>query len=339
MIEKFFCEKGKSLFLSLMCLNLTFFNSIIVSGLGRAEDTIVVDRIVAVVNDELITLYDLNRALDPYAKNIKALGYSADKARKTLFKIRSDLINELIDRMLADQEIKKYKLSVTDAEIDSAIERVKAARQYTDEDLRTGLAQQGLTMEDYRKELKEQLLRRRLVNLEVQSKIVITEENIQAYYENHREKFAGEKKYHLWNIFMTISPYAADSEKRSAYKKMEAILVKLQQGQSFESLTSDVFISSLKAKGGDLGLFLLKELSPQLQEVVKTMTAGDFSSILEADVGYQIIYVQKIIEAPAKTVAEVKNEIHEILYRELVDNKYQKWLEDLRKRSHIKIIN
>ena len=120
---------------------------------------------------------------------------------------------------------------------------------------------------------------------------------------------------------------------------MEAILAKLQEGQSFESLTNDDFISSLKAKGGDLGLFLLKELSSQLQEVVQTMAAGEFSPILKADVGYQIIYVQNIIEAPAKTIAEVRNEKHEILYRELVDNKYQKWLEDLRKRSHIKIIN
>jgi peptidyl-prolyl cis-trans isomerase SurA len=194
-------------------------------------------------------------------------------------------------------------------------------------------------MEDYRKEFKEQLLRRKLVNLEVQSKIVITEENIKAYYENHTEKFGGEKKYHLWNIFVNISPYAADSEKRAAYRNMEAILAKLQQGQSFESLTNDDFLSSLKAKGGDLGLFLLKELSPQLQEVVQTLAAGEFSPILKADVGYQIIYVQNIIEAPAKAIAEVRNEIHEILYRELVDNKYQKWLEDLRKRSHIKIIN
>jgi len=339
MTKKFFYEKGKSFFLRLLFFIITFFSTIIVVGLGLAQDSMVVDRIVAVVNDELITLYDLNQTLEPYAKNIKALGYSADKERKMLFKLRSDLINELIDRMLADQEIKKYKLTVTETEIDRAVEQIKAARHYTDEDFRAGLAEQGLTMEDYRKELKEQLLRRRLVNLEVQSKIVITEENIKAYYENHPEKFAGEKKYHLWNIFMNISPYAADSEKRSAYRKMEAILAKLQQGQSFESLTNDDFLSSLQAKGGDLGLFLLKELSPQLQEVVPTMAAGEFSAILNTDVAYQIIYVQNIIETPAKTIAEVRNEIHETLYRELVDNKYQKWLEDLRMRSHIKIIN
>ena len=318
---------------------MVIYGTIALSALAPAEDAIVVDRIVAVVNVEIITLYDLNQSFEPFARNIKALGYSPEKENETLFKVRSDLLNELIDAKLSDQEIKKHKLTITEKEIDDAIERIKAARYYTDEDLRAGLAQQGLTMEDYRKELKEQLLRSKLVNLEVKSKIVITKENIQAYYDNHREKYGGEKKYHLWNIFLKIDPYADDSEKRSASEKMEAILAKLRQGQSFESLAEDNFISTLGAHGGDLGLFLYNELSPQLQESVAKMKAGEFSSVLNMDNGYQIVYLQKIIETPAKNLAEVENEIQNILYKELVDNKYQVWLEDLRNRSHIKIIN
>jgi peptidyl-prolyl cis-trans isomerase SurA len=326
-------------FWGLLHLNLSFCSVMIFSGLGLAQETIVVDRIVAAVNDKLITLYDLNQAFEPYAKNIKALGYAADKERKMLLKVRSDLLNQLIDSKLADQEIEKHKLKITKNEIDNAIEQIKAVRSYTDEDLLAGLAQQGLTMEDFRKELKEQLLRRKLVTLEVQSKIVITNDSLQAYYDSHPEKYAGEKKYHLWNIFVNTSSYAKDSEKRSALKRMEAILVKLRQGQNFESLANDDFLASVQAKGGDLGLFLLKELSPQLQKVVGDMEAGESSSILDTEYGYQIIYVQKIIEAPAKSLSEVENEIRDILYKELVDNKYQEWLEDLRKRSHIKIIN
>jgi peptidyl-prolyl cis-trans isomerase SurA len=68
------------------------------------------------------------------------------------------------------------------------------------------------------------------------------------------------------------------------------------------------------------------------------MKAGDFSPILKTDMGYQIIFVQKIVEAESKSLATVKSEIHEILYNEAVDNRFKKWLEDLRKRSHIKII-
>jgi peptidyl-prolyl cis-trans isomerase SurA len=297
-----------------------------------------VDRIVAVVNEEIITLYDLNRIFEPYAKNVKALNYSKDKERQMLFKVRSDLLKELVDRKLADQEIKRNKLVVTEEEIDKTIEQLKTSRSFTDEELRAGLAEQGLTIEDYRKQVKEQLLRSRLINIEVKSKIVITDENIQAYYDSHREKYVGEQKYHLWNIYIALSQYASDSDKRAARKKMESILEKLNGGGAFQDLTQDDFIASLGAKGGDLGLFLIKELSPQLQKVVENMKAGEFSAIIDMNNVYQILYVEKIIEATSKSVEEVRGEIEDILFKELINDKYQEWLNELRRRSHIKII-
>lgn len=322
-----------------LVIAVAIFSTILFSGVALAEELALVDRIVAVVNNELITLYDLNQKFEPYVKNIKALGYDEDMERKTLFKVRSDVLNQLIDNMLAGQQTEKYKLTVTEKEIDSSIERIKSARYYTDEDLRAGLAQQGLTMEDFRKEIKEQLLRGKLVNLEVKSKIVVTMQNIKSYYDSHPEKYVGEKKYNLWNIYVNIPSYAADSEKQSVLRKMQVILDKLEQGQKFEDLVNGDFLTSMQAKGGELGLFLLKELSAQLQKIVKNMQAGEFSSILDTEFGYQIIYVQNIIETKTKSLAEAEKEIEDILYKELVDNKYQEWLKELRSRSHIKVIN
>ncbi len=322
-----------------LVIAVAIFSTILFSGVALAEEIALVDRIVAVVNNELITLYDLNQKFEPYVKNIKALGYDEDMERKTLFKVRSDVLNQLIDNMLAGQQTEKYKLTVTEKEIDSSIERIKSARYYTDEDLRAGLAQQGLTMEDFRKEIKEQLLRGKLVNLEVKSKIVVTMQNIKSYYDSHPEKYVGEKKYNLWNIYVNIPSYAADSEKQSVLRKMQVILDKLEQGQKFEDLVNGDFLTSMQAKGGELGLFLLKELSAQLQKIVKNMQAGEFSSILDTEFGYQIIYVQNIIETKTKSLAEAEKEIEDILYKELVDNKYQEWLKELRSRSHIKVIN
>ncbi len=322
-----------------LVIAVAIFSTILFSGVALAEEIALVDRIVAVVNNELITLYDLNQKFEPYVKNIKALGYDEDMERKTLFKVRSDVLNQLIDNMLAGQQTEKYKLTVTEKEIDSSIERIKSARYYTDEDLRAGLAQQGLTMEDFRKEIKEQLLRGKLVNLEVKSKIVVTMQNIKSYYDSHPEKYVGEKKYNLWNIYVNIPSYAADSEKQSVLRKMQVILDKLEQGQKFEDLVNGDFLTSMQAKGGELGLFLLKELSAQLQKIVKNMQAGEFSSILDTEYGYQIIYVQNIIETKTKSLAEAEKEIEDILYKELVDNKYQEWLKELRSRSHIKVIN
>ncbi|MGD9045232.1 MAG: SurA N-terminal domain-containing protein [Desulfobacterales bacterium] len=305
---------------------------------GQTADAVVVDRIVAIVNDDLITLFDLNQNFKPYEANIKALGYSAERERETLYKLRTDLLNKLIEEKLADQAIKKYNIEVSEQEIDSAMERLKDSRSLTDDELRAGLAQQGLTIEEYRKNLKKQLLRSKLINLEIKSKIVITQDEINGYYDAHREKFAGESKYHLWNIFVRIPEFADESTKRLALEKMEAVLAQLKQGQSFESLAAADPDSEMDPQGADLGLYKLDELSAELQEALKNMKAGDFSPILNTDWGYQIIFVQKVVEAESKSLAEVKSEIHETLYNEALDNRFQKWLKNLRQRSHIKII-
>ena len=305
---------------------------------AQAEEPTIVDRIVAVVNDEIITLYDLNETLKPYEENIQALGYSPEKARETLFKLRADLLNKLIDEKLTDQQIKKHNLTISTREIDMTIERIKESRSYTDEDLRAGLAEQGLTIEEYRENLKKQLLRGKLVNLEVKSKIVITSAEIEKYYNEHLEKYAGETKYHLWNIFIRFSPMTDESLKQIAFGKMETVLSQLKQGQSFESLAAQAPDSPQSPQGTDLGLYRLDELSPQLRNVVKDMKAGGYSSIIETDSGYQIIYVQKVLVTAPKTFSEVESEIESVLYNEAIDNRYNTWLSSLRERSHIKII-
>ena len=304
----------------------------------QAAEKVVVDRIVAVVNDQIITLYDLNETLQPYTENIRALGYPPEKERETIYKLRTDLLNKLIDQKIADQQIKKNNIKVSTAEIDKTIERIKESRSYTDEDFRAGLAQQGLTMEEYRKNLQQQLLRSKLVNLEVRSKIVITGADVEKYYNAHREKYAGETKYHLWNLYIRFSRFADLPEKQSVLAEMEAVLARLKQGQSFESLVAETSNSPGRFKGSDLGLFRLDELSPELQKSIKNMKAGEFSPILNIAQGYQIVYIQKIMVAEPKAISEVKSEIEDILFNEAVDNRYNAWVSELRKQSHIKII-
>ncbi|CAB1056136.1 hypothetical protein D1BOALGB6SA_870 [Olavius sp. associated proteobacterium Delta 1] len=305
------------------------------TGSVGAQQPEIVDRIVAVVNSDIITLYDLNQAFKPYEANIKALQYPADKERQTLFQVRSDILSQLIDSQLADQQTKHAQITVSQKEIDTTIERLKETRSFTDEQLREGLAAQGITMEEYRKEIESQILRTKLVNREVKSKIVITQQDIKAYYDSHQEKYAGEKKYYLWNLFIK----ASGVDKNEALKAMKGIEIKLKQGIAFEALVSELNESSSAVQGTDLGLYRRDDLSEKLQAVVSKLKTDEFSEILETNFGYQIIYVQKIQNTHAKPIEEVEAEIQHILYDELVDNKYQDWLEDLRARSHIRIIN
>ncbi len=299
---------------------------------GSAE---VVDRIVAVVNDDIIALSELNQLVKPYADKIKTLGYSLEKEREMLFKVRDDILNQLIDQKLTDQEIKRLKISVSENEIDAAVERMKEINYYTDEELRQELAGQGLNMEEYRKSIKEQILRAKLVNREIKSKIVITKQDVKSYYETHSEKYRGEKKYRLQNIIMKVSSFADKAKKSLIQKRMEAVLAKLKTGQPFEEMAKSYSESSGNC---DLGLFAINELSPQLQEAIKGLGVGEFTSVLDTDYGYQIFYISELIDSPGRLLEEVTAEIEEKLFREIVDKKFRSWLDDLHKKAHIKII-
>jgi len=298
----------------------------------------VVDRIVAVVNDDIILLSELDESFKPYADRIVALGYSVDEERQMLFNIREEILNQLIDQKLTGQQIKRSKITVSDDEIDNAIERLKEANFFTDEELREMLGAEGLTMEEYRKRIKDQILRAKLVNFEIKSKIVITKEDIDTYYKSHDDKYSGVKKYHLSNIIMKVPSFASQEEKLEVSEKMEMVLAKLKSGEPFDKMANIYSESRFFIDEGGLGLFELKELSPKIQEVIKDMKAGEFTPVLDTDQGYQIFYIQEIVTVPGKSLEEASSEIEDILYKEIVDKKFRSWLDELRKMSHIKTI-
>lgn len=298
----------------------------------------VVDRIVAVVNDDIILLSELDKSFKPYADRIMALGYSVDEKRQALFNVREEILNKLIDQKLTDQQIKRSRITVSDDEIDNAIERLKEANFFTDEELREMLGAEGLTMEEYRKRIKDQILRAKLVNFEIKSKIVITKEDIDTYHKSHSNKYSGVKKYRLSNIIMKVPSFASEEEKLDVLEKMEMVLAELKAGESFDILASVYSESSYVSDEGGLGLFELKELSPKIQEAIKDMKAGEVTPVLDTDHGYQIFYIQEIVNVPGKSLEEAFPEIEDILYKEIVDKKFGSWLDELREMSHIKTI-
>ncbi|MEN8782384.1 MAG: SurA N-terminal domain-containing protein [Desulfobacterales bacterium] len=306
------------------------------TAVGFAE---VVDRIVAIVNDEIISLYELNKATQPYIEQVRNSQYPQDVERQLTFEVRSKILNELINEKLADQELKRQKISVSEKEVDSAIERIKESRAISDEELRKALAAQGMTYEEYRQQTKQQILRARLVNREVRSKIVITEQDIKAYYDQHAEEYAYEKKYHLRNFYIRLSSFATDADRQEALRKMETVQAELKAGKPIDEVVKSPLYPDALAESDDLGLFKLEDLSPQLRDTIRDMKPGDFTPVIEAPFGYQILLVEEVVDTAGKTQAQAAAEIEDKLFNQIVDEKYQSWLQDLRDRAHIKIIN
>ncbi len=299
----------------------------------------IVDRVVAVVNNDVVSLYELNQSVRPYIEQIKSSQYPEDVEQKLEFEVRQKVLQQLIDEKLTDQELARLQITISEEELENAIERMKEANYLTDEKLRAGLKQQGLTYEEYRGQIKKRLLRSRLVNREIRSKIVITEEDIQAYYKSHAATYAGEQKYLLHNIYTRLASYATDQEKQIAMGMMESIHQQLESGKPFESIAKEYAGETILVEFGNLGYFKPNELSEQLRGVIGAMQAGSFTPVLESDFGYQIVYVEKVENVGGKTLEEARPEIQKKLYDEVVDKNYDTWLQVLREKSHIKIIN
>jgi peptidyl-prolyl cis-trans isomerase SurA len=297
----------------------------------------IVDRIVAVVNEDIISLYDLSRAVKPFERRIKASGYSLEQERQMLFKVQKEILNKLIEERLSGQEAGRFKIVVTDNEVDGTIERIKKINYYTDEDLVVALDKEGLSVEEYRKQIKDQILRKKLVNRQINSKIVVTKADIESYYKEHLSEYGQKKKYRLRHIIMRVSVDTTESDKQHISLKMRKILTDLKDGKSFEMLAR--INSELSAKeGGDIGEFNFEELAPPLQNALSGKGEKTFTGILETDLGFQIFFIDAIKMTDAKPLEMVSDEIREKLYRQQIEIKYRSWLTELRKKSHIKII-
>lgn len=289
----------------------------------------VVDRIVAVVNDDIIRLAELNRAVAPVEAQIRSKGLPDFHEQEEIYKVRSEVLNSLIEEKLADQEIRDAGIFVDERDVDNAIEQVKAMNYYSDEDLRRALAANNVSMTEYREEIRHQILRNKLVNYKIKSKIIITDADIEKYYDNHPEKYGSKKKYFLRNILIS------DPEK---HDQMRTVDQQLTSGMPFADAARQYSEAGNADDGGRLGFFSLEDLAQNIQNAVKGLSAGEFSEITETDQGLQIFYVEKIEEQGGRSLEAMKDEIRQLLYEESVNQKFQSWIDGLRDSAYIKII-
>ncbi len=294
------------------------------------------NRVVAIVNDDLITLYELNAkikeltGLDP--GDLKAV----DEGR--YLKTRRDVVDLLINEKIASGKIRELGIHVTDKEVDAAIEKIKADNHLTQEDLLAELKEQGMTYEKYRSNIRKELERVELVNFEVKSKIIILEEKIKEYYEKNKKQFTSNEKVRLAVIVLRQEDPSDPDETRSLNHKAQEILGRLKNGENFGELARKYSQGPGASEGGDMGFFKSSELNPKLREVVREMSAGEVSGPITMPSGIQIIKVLEKHGGGVRPFEEVKDAIYGILYREELDSRFSSWMKELREKAYTKII-
>ena len=297
----------------------------------------VIDRIIAYVNDDIITLSELNERTNAFVAARRQNPFLRQE-EQSLDDIRREMLDLLINERLAAQEISRLKINVTDEEVAEAIGRIIRENRLTQETLEAELRKEGKTVEDLRGQIKKNLEQTKLVNREVRSKTVITDEMIQAYYEDHIEEFEGKERWRIQDIYLPFTPTDTPQERIYLRNVAQEILERLREGADFSSLAKRYSQGPGAEAGGDLGFFSKGELEPVLEAAVEALRPGQVSPDIETTRGIHLIKLTEVDKAPAKSLDEVEGTIRDLLYKREVDFRYKEWLSGLRERSYVRIV-
>jgi len=304
-------------------------------ALSAPAGAAVVDRIVAVVNDEVITLSDLNEELDVIRQRTAAT-YKGQDIERLLAEARPHVLNRMVDRLLIGQEARKSGIVLKDEEVNEAIRDGLAQRKMRMEDLIASLAKEGATLEEYRRDLRDHLMKTKLVRREIRSKIMISDDEIGAYYQKHRDDYEGKETVRIQQILLPVPKNADEGQIRTIRQEAEAICQRLREGEAFELLAGR-YSKGPAAAGGDIGFVEKGVMLPEVEAVAFNLKIGEISDVISSPVGFHIIRVSDKRGAGLKPIEAVREEILRKIEDEKADKRYESWIEDLRKKSHIEI--
>jgi peptidyl-prolyl cis-trans isomerase SurA len=314
-----------------------FFLIAIVFSLGtHPVSAQVVNRVVAIVNDDVITLYELNQRIrEMTGATAEAL---RDKDEEKYLQTRRQILEIMIDGKCAEMKIQEMGIKVSPKQVDAAIDTVKNRNRWTHENLMAMLKQKGITYEEYRQTIETELQRFELINNQVRSKIIIREEQIAQYYNEHQNDFSSEEKVQLAGIFLIRRNPKDEEEFRKLKVKGEDILARLKNGEDFTELVKKFSQGPGADEGGDLGTFKTIQLDPELRKALGSIEVGQVTDLVIKANGIQIIKLIKREGAQARPLEEVREAIYADLYQQEVNNRYMTWIKELRKETYTKII-
>lgn len=294
------------------------------------------DRVVAIVNDDIITLHEVNTKMEEIS-GVKPAELKKEDEQK-YFSARWKVLDLLIDERIAAEKAKELGIDVPPEEVDQAIEKIKKQNGLTQEELIASLKKRGISYDHYRTEMKQDLERMHLINLEVKSKIIIRDDIIKQYYKNHKKEFTSPGEIHLAAIFLRDENPHNPEAHRALMKKARKILTDLKEGQDFSKLARKYSQGPGAQEGGDLGMFKMAQLDDTLSKVVNALPVGGISGPISRDSDIQILKVLSRQEAGLKSLPQVREQIYDILYKKEVNRRFAAWIKNLREKAYIKIM-
>ena len=303
-------------------LCIAFFAlSLVMPALCAGE---VMDRIIAIVNDDIITLKEAEK----HVRVEKEGRFVSINEYLTNLRLQ-EKIDLLIDDVLIRQQAKKFKIDVSDKEVEGIIDNIKKQYLIDDAELKEKLKEDNISYEDFVAGLRSNVVKGRLLTRVISPDVNLTEKDLRQYYDKHKDEFVDEE-YRLQQIFV--------SGQRDGQKRVTEAYNLLQEGKSFESVAKDYSDDTKSASaGGDIGYVKKVDLIPQLRAAVVFLTPGVYSSIITTPYGFHILKLVEKKKGETLTFEMARDSIHEKIVQAESEKRYKDYVGKLRKGSYIEV--
>lgn len=295
----------------------------------------VIEEIVAIVNDDIITRSEFRAAYETNYQLFRAQ-FKGEEFNRQLERMKKNLMDTLITDILLLQEANKLENINIDEQVRLYIDNLKKENNInSDEDLKQILKQEGTSFEEWTRRLREGVMKDAVLTSEVRRNIVIDEAEIVSYHKLHPEEFTEPPEFKLKAITLTSG---SGSDEGIEAKKQE-INSKIAAGEDFGALASEYSEGPEKESSGDLGNFKKGDLAKELEEPVENLKQGEVTPWIQFRNAWYLLKLVEKKEARLKPFEDARDDIERRLLGEKAQVKFEEFMKELKEKSYIKILN
>jgi peptidyl-prolyl cis-trans isomerase SurA len=299
---------------------------------SRAEiDDLVLDRVVAVVNNDAITLGELQESVAMYRQENRGRAMASDEELSRQF------LGRLIDVRLQLQEAERERIVVEEAEINDELhERLKRFGATNMDELEAMVKAQGLTMDSVRKRVRDSLRVAKVIRRKVALRVSVTEPEVDRYLAENRDKLETGLKYHAWHILVTPSG-GSDAAWEAARLRAEGLRTQIQQGADFAEVARQHSRDASARTGGDLGTLKRGELAQDVEATILALNPGEVSMPHRSSLGFHIFKLESKEVLEGEGLQRLRQQVREILYRQKYEARLEAWIKEIKQRAIIQV--
>jgi len=297
-----------------------------------------VDRIAAIVNNDIITLSEVEKRAAPEMARLSADPEVKDRASQ-----RSKVLHQILDAMIADKlldgEMKEANLDVSEADLDAAVDNIKKQNGFDSEKLEQALKEEGLTMASWRSTvLKKQLARLKLIRTKTEAKVKVSEEDVKAEYAKWAKMEGEDGEIHARHILIRVDPKASAEEVAKARERAMAVTLEGRKpGVDFAELARRKGEGSTAGEGGDLGFFRRGVMFPEFERAAFALKPGEVSDPVRTQFGWHVIKVDERRPVPVKSFQEMEPAIRERLRTGQLEKFSERYIQELRQAAVVEV--